>query len=80
MVGARGGGWREGMQTVGALSRHAGSLSAVTSPPALSPDRFIRTITHTAAYIQKTAVTIVKLLLPFPLTHISCHLYVLKLR
>lgn len=41
-----GDGRREGTQTVGALSMPAGSLSAVTSPPALSPDRFIRTITH----------------------------------
>lgn len=43
-------GWgccREGTQTVGALSRPAGSLSAVTSPPALRPDRFISTTAHT---------------------------------
>lgn len=38
---------REGTQTVGALSRPAGSLSAVTSPPALRPDRFISTNAHT---------------------------------
>lgn len=60
MCGAEGGGesrgestdgvWgccREGTQTVGALSRPAGSLSAVTSPPALKPDRFISTNAHT---------------------------------
>lgn len=73
--GQEGGGFREGMQTVGALSMPAGSLSAVTSPLALSPDRFIRTIPHPAACIQKIAVTIVKLLLPF-LIHISCQTFI----
>lgn len=73
--GQEGGGFREGMQTVGALSMPAGSLSAVTSPPALSPDRFIRTIPHPAACIQKIAATIVKLLLPF-LIHISCQTFI----
>lgn len=38
---------REGTQTVGALSRPAGSLSADTSPPAPRPDRFISTTAHT---------------------------------
>lgn len=46
-------GCMEGMRAVGSLSMHAGSLSAVTPPPALSPDRFIRTITHTYTHIPK---------------------------
>lgn len=41
---------REGTPTVGALSRPAGSLSAVTSPPALRPDRFISTNAHTQSH------------------------------
>lgn len=74
-------GWSEGMQTVGSLSMHAGSLSAVTSPPALSPDRFIRTITHTHTlihthtHIRKIIVTLQLLncFSSFPLTYILFH-------
>lgn len=59
------GGWREGTQTVGALSRPAGSLSAVTSPPALSPDRFIRTVAHIDTDKDYSDTAIVKLLFLF---------------
>ena len=55
----RWGGCREGTLTVGALSRPAGSLSAVTSPPALSPDRFIRAITHTHTHTHAHTRTLI---------------------
>lgn len=62
------GGWGAHTPTAGALSRPAGSLSAATSPPALSPDRFIRTAVHAQTHTDTLTQSMMR-----ARTHVHMH-------